>query len=109
MECGLSKGKYLHMRCVALILNLAVKDGLKDIGKSILKILALVKYVRFSPVDSTNMEWKQVASFFPFLKTFYDTTLKLLSSCYLTCNACVNDHIMYTAWTFSAMGNVPMP
>lgn len=154
-ECGLLEGKYLHVRCAAHILNLVVKDGLKDVGKSILKIRALVKYVRSSPArlqkfkacveeeklnsnslvcldvetrwnsmylmlesaikfkkvfanllmkdsalqnemvkfggDPTNMEWKQVSPFLSFLKIFYDATLKLSGSHYVTCNAYVNE------------------
>ncbi|KAL4315694.1 hypothetical protein AHAS_Ahas15G0210700 [Arachis hypogaea] len=41
-------GEYLHMRCCAHILNLIVKDGLKDIDDSIAKIRDAVKYVRSS-------------------------------------------------------------
>lgn len=42
-------GKYLHMRCVAYILNLVVKDGLKDLDPSIVKIRLAVRFVRSSP------------------------------------------------------------
>ena len=45
--------------------------------------------VKFSG-NLANTEWNQVASFLPFLKTFYDVTLKLLGSHYVTCNA----HVM---------------
>ncbi|KAL4333902.1 hypothetical protein GQ457_07G009540 [Hibiscus cannabinus] len=41
--------KLLHMRCAAHILNLVVKDGLKDVDDSIMKVRAVVKYVRSSP------------------------------------------------------------
>ncbi|KAL4387370.1 hypothetical protein GQ457_09G017050 [Hibiscus cannabinus] len=37
------------MRCAAHILNLAVKDGLKDVDDSIMRVRAAVKYVRSSP------------------------------------------------------------
>ena len=37
------------MRCAAHILNLVVRDGLKDVSVSVLKVRAAVKYVRSSP------------------------------------------------------------
>ena len=43
------RGDYLHMRCAAHILNLIVKDGLKDLDVSIVKIHGAMKYVRSSP------------------------------------------------------------
>jgi len=39
----------LHMRIATYILNLIVKDGLKDLDVSIVKICGAVKYVRSSP------------------------------------------------------------
>ena len=42
-------GKYLHVRCVAHIINLIVKCGLKKHNESIQRIRHLVKYVRGSP------------------------------------------------------------
>ncbi|KAL4293436.1 hypothetical protein AHAS_Ahas18G0127900 [Arachis hypogaea] len=44
------KGDYLHMRCCAHILNLIVKDGLKEIDDSITRIRNAVKYVKSSPM-----------------------------------------------------------
>lgn len=41
--------EFLHMRCPAHILNLVVKDGLKHVDGSVLKVRAVVKYVRSSP------------------------------------------------------------
>ncbi|KAL4290808.1 hypothetical protein GQ457_14G015550 [Hibiscus cannabinus] len=41
--------QFLHMRCAAHILNLVVKDGLKDVDNSVMKVRAAVKYVRSSP------------------------------------------------------------
>ncbi|XP_073153055.1 zinc finger BED domain-containing protein RICESLEEPER 2-like [Henckelia pumila] len=42
--------KFLHMRCVAHIINLVVKDGLKDLNDSIERVQTVVRYVRQSPV-----------------------------------------------------------
>ncbi|XP_077240361.1 zinc finger BED domain-containing protein RICESLEEPER 2-like [Tasmannia lanceolata] len=43
------QGKYLHMRCIAHIINLVVCDGLKEVGISIDRVRAAVRYVRSSP------------------------------------------------------------
>ncbi|KAL4333688.1 hypothetical protein GQ457_07G004640 [Hibiscus cannabinus] len=42
--------QFLHMRCAVHILNLVVKDGLKDVDDSVMKVSVVVKYVRSSPV-----------------------------------------------------------
>ncbi|GER35061.1 BED zinc finger [Striga asiatica] len=42
-------GKFLHMRCLAHVVNLIVKSGLKCMDKSIASIRNAVKYVRSSP------------------------------------------------------------
>ncbi|KAJ9565712.1 hypothetical protein OSB04_001678 [Centaurea solstitialis] len=41
--------KYLHLRCCAHIINLVVKDGLKEHFDSISRIRNVVRYVRSSP------------------------------------------------------------
>ncbi|KAL4309888.1 hypothetical protein GQ457_01G012950 [Hibiscus cannabinus] len=41
--------QFLYMRCVSHILNLVVKDGLKDVDDSVMKVRADVKYLRSSP------------------------------------------------------------
>ncbi|KAG7943234.1 hypothetical protein I3843_15G028400 [Carya illinoinensis] len=41
--------EFLHMRCCAHILNLIVRDGLKEYDQSIARIRAAVKYVKSSP------------------------------------------------------------
>ena len=46
--------KYLHMRCVAHILNLVVSDGLKEINVSVKRIRELVRYIRNSPARITK-------------------------------------------------------
>ena len=43
------RGDHLHVRCVAHILNLVVKDGLNKINDSIARIRHAVKYVKSSP------------------------------------------------------------
>ncbi|KAM2857619.1 hypothetical protein PS2_001838 [Malus domestica] len=45
----LHDGKYLHMRCVAHILNLVVNDGIKMLNTAIQSIRNAVRYVRSSP------------------------------------------------------------
>ncbi|CAO2830618.1 unnamed protein product [Amaranthus hypochondriacus] len=151
-DCVLN-AELLHMRCAAHILNLVVKDGLKEVDKAIVKVRAAVKWVRSSPArlqkfnacileenlsckglvsldietrwNSTyNMlktalifrkafknlktkfspyvrelekvggapddaDWDRVAVFLPFLEIFYDATLSLSGSRYVTCNAVV--------------------
>ncbi|XP_057954073.1 zinc finger BED domain-containing protein RICESLEEPER 1-like [Malania oleifera] len=42
-------GEFMHMRCVAHIINLIVQDGLKLVGDSVLRIRQAVKYIRQSP------------------------------------------------------------
>ncbi|XP_025670227.1 zinc finger BED domain-containing protein RICESLEEPER 2-like [Arachis hypogaea] len=48
--------EYLHMQCCAHILNLIVKDGLKEIDDSIAKIRDAVKYVRSSNLRLTRFK-----------------------------------------------------
>ncbi|KAG5539807.1 hypothetical protein RHGRI_020130 [Rhododendron griersonianum] len=40
---------YLHVRCCAHILNLVVREGLKDVDVSIARVRNIVRYVRSSP------------------------------------------------------------
>ncbi|KAE8690247.1 hypothetical protein F3Y22_tig00110904pilonHSYRG00114 [Hibiscus syriacus] len=149
-ESSLLEGRYLHMRCASHILNLIMKEGLKELDFSIMKVRTLVRYVRSSPArlqkfktcieeekeDSKSLvtldvetrwnstflmlesaikfkkafaslymkdsycfkelrkvgggpiedDWKRVSSFLPFLSIFYDVTLRLSGSRYVTCN-----------------------
>lgn len=41
-----AEGEYIHMRCAAHIINLIVGDGLKEIGTSIQRVRAAVKFIR---------------------------------------------------------------
>ncbi|XP_019153680.1 PREDICTED: zinc finger BED domain-containing protein RICESLEEPER 2-like [Ipomoea nil] len=43
------KSKYLHMRCIAHILNLVVQDGLKQCDIAVKRVREVVRYVRSSP------------------------------------------------------------
>ncbi|KAG6397244.1 hypothetical protein SASPL_143410 [Salvia splendens] len=42
-------GKYFHVRCAAHVLNLIVKDGLKEIGISIRRVREAVRWLKSSP------------------------------------------------------------
>ena len=42
--------KFLHMRCLAHILNLIVNDGMKEAAKSVKKIREVVRYIKNSPL-----------------------------------------------------------
>jgi hypothetical protein len=42
----IAEGEYLHMRCVAHIINLIVGDGLKEIDRSVARVRTAVKYIR---------------------------------------------------------------
>jgi hypothetical protein len=147
----LLKGEYLHLRCCAHVLNLIVKEGLKDVDDSVLRIRGSVKYARSSPhrfskfktsversnteykglvcldvetrwnstylmLDSalkhqkafevleiqdpkyseelvekgkgvpTYMDWEEAQAILPFLKIFYDATLRISGSSYVASN-----------------------
>ncbi|KAH0776082.1 hypothetical protein KY290_007493 [Solanum tuberosum] len=49
-EINFMNGEYLHVRCMAHILNLVVQDGLKVSAVSIERVRKAVKYIRLSPV-----------------------------------------------------------
>lgn len=47
-------GQYLHMRCVAHIINLVVCEGLTDIGMSIRRVREAVRWIKGSPARSDS-------------------------------------------------------
>ncbi|GJZ58841.1 zinc finger BED domain-containing protein RICESLEEPER 2 [Tanacetum coccineum] len=49
-------GKHFHVRCMAHILNLVVKDGLKDFKKEVETIASAVKYIKHSSQRVTNFK-----------------------------------------------------
>ncbi|XP_072081090.1 zinc finger BED domain-containing protein RICESLEEPER 2-like [Arachis hypogaea] len=49
-------GEFIHMRCCAHIINLIVKEGLKEIDESVLRIRSAVKYVRSSPSRASRFQ-----------------------------------------------------
>ncbi|CAL1383872.1 unnamed protein product [Linum trigynum] len=49
-------GKYLHMRCVAHIINLDVNDGLKETGVSVERVRESVRWVRATPARSRKFK-----------------------------------------------------
>ncbi|KAK9714313.1 hypothetical protein RND81_06G085700 [Saponaria officinalis] len=61
----------------------------KAIGCLIVKDFMLQNEIRKVSDYLTNDEWKHVSYFLPFLKIFYDVTLKISVSCYVTSNSYV--------------------
>ncbi|XP_071728788.1 zinc finger BED domain-containing protein RICESLEEPER 2-like [Rutidosis leptorrhynchoides] len=55
-ENSILKGKWLHVRCTAHVINLIVQDGLSHIGKSVDRVRAAVKYIRQSPQRLTKFK-----------------------------------------------------
>ncbi|KAL4290103.1 hypothetical protein GQ457_14G015540 [Hibiscus cannabinus] len=79
--------QFLHMRCAAHILNLVVKDGLKDVDNSVMKVRAAVKYVRSSParlqkfrscIEEENINNKSLVCFD--IETRWNSTYCMLKS-----------------------------
>ncbi|GMI86360.1 DAYSLEEPER [Hibiscus trionum] len=45
-----ANGKYMHMRCVAHVINLIVQEGVKHASGSVDRVRAAVRYIRASPL-----------------------------------------------------------
>ena len=82
-----SGGEFLHVRCIAHILNLIVWDGLKVVGKSVKRVRAAVRFIRQSPsrlqrfqecVIAEKIESK--ASLSLDVPTRWNSTYKMLST-----------------------------
>lgn len=56
---NIAMGKYMHMRCAAHIINLIVKDGLKEVDVSIKRVRAAIRYIK----DGTSrlVKFKEIA------------------------------------------------
>ncbi|KAK4564411.1 hypothetical protein RGQ29_006467 [Quercus rubra] len=94
--------EFLHMRCCAHILNLIVRDGMREIDASIAKVREAVRYVKSSPnrnqtfvgfVERLGIKSKSllcldvpIRTFVGFLKLFYNATKKFSGSLYVTAN-----------------------
>ncbi|WOK93097.1 zinc finger BED domain-containing protein RICESLEEPER 2-like [Canna indica] len=125
---AIANGKYLHIRCIAQIINLIVQDGVKDLDPAIRWVREAVKYIKSSPAklkkfkecaDSLQVEsntekyenafeifeledlyfrvevatnskgfvdWDVVRRTISMLGLFYDTTVRVSSSLYVTSN-----------------------
>lgn len=52
-------GKYLHMRCAAHIINLIVRDGLKELDLSVKRVRAAIRYIKSG--TSRLVKFKEIA------------------------------------------------
>ncbi|KAF3628118.1 hypothetical protein FXO37_29536 [Capsicum annuum] len=100
---NIMEDQHLHVRCMTYILNLIVQDGFKKIDKSVKRVRQAVKYSFYdngfldylctSPCEDgtkagafVSGDWENVRTMVKFLKTFYDLTLKVSASKYVTTN-----------------------
>ncbi|RLN39406.1 zinc finger BED domain-containing protein RICESLEEPER 2-like [Panicum miliaceum] len=58
-KTNIAKGKFLHMRCVAHIVNLIVRDGLQEVDLSIKRVRAAVRYIKNG--TSRLVKFKEIA------------------------------------------------
>ena len=48
-KTGIIKCRFLHMRCVAHIINLVVSDGMKHVDNSVVRVRQAVRFIKQSP------------------------------------------------------------
>ena len=58
-KTNIAKGKFLHMRCAAHIVNLIVRDGLQEVDLSIKRVRAAVRYIKNG--TSRLLKFKEIA------------------------------------------------
>ena len=58
-KTNIAKGKFLHMRCAAHIVNLIVRDGLQEVDLSIKRVRAAVRYIKNGA--SRLVKFKEIA------------------------------------------------
>ena len=86
--------KYVHMRCIAHIINLVVTEGLKEANASVKRVREAIRYVRNSPARLAKFK-----KFFDLLGIEYKSALSLdvptrWNSIYLMLNtACSYDKV----------------
>ncbi|GJW07316.1 retrotransposon protein, putative, ty1-copia subclass [Tanacetum coccineum] len=93
----------LHMRCCAHILSLVVKEGLKEVDDSVIRISAIKFQAAFDMLEEqdskyrsellsskgmpTEEDWDYARCLLPFLRGFYTATLRISGSLYVTSNS----------------------
>ncbi|CAD6258482.1 unnamed protein product [Miscanthus lutarioriparius] len=58
-KTNIAKGKFLHMRCAAHIMNLIVRDGLQEVDLSIKRVRAAIRYIKNG--TSRLVKFKEIA------------------------------------------------